>query len=290
MFRLAEFDERCSVYRQMSETASRTITRAIDGWVNTVYDIEEIYWMYFGAESGSDFFAGISEYLPLSSVRPVLMKRRAEPDPFRTETAHNDDLIGMEFLWRKIERMREKMDDPAEYYTFDLFEEYVFDLMIEIYQFQRDEEAAPDIKDKILEMAQKIELACAIEEEGSMEMAASLYRIERMGINDSDLFFWDDDFAIVFQESFIKGIRSITGGLGAILGYSYENACSIFTDAGYTVPLMLTGTKAAFDIKGDLARENRRKIPNPFDEPGEWDEFFGTDDTDTYPDEDLPFS
>ena len=78
MFRLAEFDERCSVYRQMSETASRTITRAIDGWVNTVYDIEEIYWMYFGAESGSDFFAGISEYLPLSSVRPVLMNSFGE--------------------------------------------------------------------------------------------------------------------------------------------------------------------------------------------------------------------
>ena len=32
----------------------------------------------------------------------------------------------MELLARKISRMKEKMADPDNYYTFDLFEEFLF--------------------------------------------------------------------------------------------------------------------------------------------------------------------
>ena len=119
-----------------------------------------------------------------------------------------------------------------------------------------------------------------------------MYRMFEMGLKDEEdenLFFWDDDFAVIFRETFVEGIRSITNGIGAVLGYGYEDACSIFTDAGFNVPLMLTGTRAAYDVKSELAKDALRKIPNPFDEPGDWDNLFSTDIA-IDPDEELPFS
>lgn len=292
MFRLTEYSEEGRLYEYISSVASQTIIDAIDGRINTVYDIEEVYRMYFSEEGqGRDFFEGLSLHIPMKNVRPAIIKCTEEPLYALRGEIGRDGLVGMELLWRKFTRMREKMADPAEYYTFDLFEEYLFDLMIGFYQFLREQDEYPDpeTKKKIAQVGKKLKTTFKIEPEYAMELAASLCCIERMRIDESDLFFWDDDFAVVFRETFVDGIRSITNGLGAVLGYGYEDACSIFTDAGFSIPLMLTGTRAAYDVKSELAKDAMRKIPNPFDEPDEWDNLFNSD-VSIDPDEELPFS
>lgn len=292
MFRLAEYSEEGRLYECMSSVASQTIIDAIDGWINTVFDIEELYRMYFSEEGqGRDFFEGLSLHIPMKNIRPAIIKCTEEPLYALRGEIGRDGLVGMELLWRKFTRMREKMADPAEYYTFDLFEEYLFDLMIEFYRDldETDEEPNPEVQKKITLVGKKLKNSFKMEPAYAMELAASLCCIERMGINESDLFFWDDDFAVIFRETFVDGIRSITNGLGAVLGYGYEDACSIFTDAGFNVPLILTGTRAAYDVKSELAKDAMRKIPNPFDEPGDWDNLFSTDIA-IDPDEELPFS
>ena len=44
-----------------------------------------------------------------------------------------------------------------------------------------------------------------------------------------------------------------------ILGYGYEDVCSIFTDIGIKAPPLLVGTEAAFDLCGENARERQKQ-------------------------------
>ena len=60
-------------------------------------------------EMGEPFFHGIGEFF-----------------------SQEDDAVGKEILARKLHRMSQKMLDPKEFYTFDLLEELIFYLMIEI--------------------------------------------------------------------------------------------------------------------------------------------------------------
>ena len=57
-----------------------------------------------------------------------------DADTGKNGEALSDEAAGKEILFRKIKRMKEKMQDPVNYYTFDLFEEYLFQLLIEAMQ------------------------------------------------------------------------------------------------------------------------------------------------------------
>ena len=115
------------------------------------------------------------------------------------------------------------------------------------------------------------------------DIAESVNRFEKMGIDDSSLFFWDDDFAIVFEDGFVNGISGLVNGKSEYLGYGYEDVCSIFTDAGIKAPLLLVGTEAAFDVVGEVTQERVRELMKSGKKYG-W-EAQGADDID-----DLPFN
>ncbi|MBR0409451.1 MAG: hypothetical protein IJI25_00400 [Eubacterium sp.] len=97
-------------------------------------------------------------------------------------------------------------------------------------------------------------------------LAHTIQRIDQMDLWSSEeagydsLFFWDDDYEIVFSGTFVEGIRSLVSGTGAILGYSYENVKGIFTDIGLKAPLLLVGSEAAFDITSEVTQERRADI------------------------------
>lgn len=116
----------------------------------------------------------------------------------------------------------------------------------------------------------------------------NMINAEKMGLGDSDIYFWDDDFAVVFADGFVNGIRLLVGGSAAMMGYGYEDVCSIFTDAGIKAPLLLVGTETAFDTVGEVAQEKMAEaiknmsVPEPTDAFKEWLEEDEEDD--------LPFS
>ena len=92
-------------------------------------------------------------------------------------------------------------------------------------------------------------------------LALTVHRLNEMSLFRSDLagyeslFFWDTDFALVFKYGFVEGIRRFISGGASIMGYGYDDVTDIFTDIGLKVPLMLTGTEAAFDAVGDVVQE-----------------------------------
>ena len=116
MFRLVNFDEGTPLCRYLSSIASKVIYNALDMWGGMLPEVymENFVWLYEDEEVDV-FFAGISNYIPENIVSPEV-KLIAET----MDEINNDDKIGMEILHRKIRRMKEKMADPDEYYTFDL--------------------------------------------------------------------------------------------------------------------------------------------------------------------------
>ena len=106
-------------------------------------------------------------------------------------------------------------------------------------------------------------------------------------MDDCDLFFWDDDFALLFKDGFVKGIGTAASGLGAVLGYSYQDVYSIFTDAGIRAPLLLVGTETAFQTAEEAEQEMRLLNAEKLLDGIKGD---GDDHTDAIDDSDLPFS
>lgn len=83
-------------------------------------------------QSDTDFFEGISRYISPEVVRPEI---NAMLDGMKTghRLIGMDGRIGMELLCRKIESMKGKMAEQDKYYTFDLFEEFLFAKMLDSY-------------------------------------------------------------------------------------------------------------------------------------------------------------
>ena len=117
---------------------------------------------------------GISQYLSVSNIRPEI---NAMVDRMKTgrRLIKEDGRIGMELLARKIDRMKDKMADPNNYYTFDLFEEFLFAKMLEAYvpeMFEGEERWADIMKEMPMftkgsdeDMVQRMETDSTSEEE-----------------------------------------------------------------------------------------------------------------------------
>ena len=188
------------------------------------------------------------------------------------------------------------MEAPSHYYTFDLFEEYLFNEMIALYYSiyveadMREEEEKKELAGNIKKTAGELVEKYCLEEDLAEELAESAWKPEKMGLDDSEVYFWDDDFAVVFRDGFINGIRSLVRGSAAMLGYGFKDVCSIFTDAGIKAPLLLVGTEAAFDTVGEVAQEKMAEavkslpVPEPTGAFKKWLEEHGTNE------DDLPFS
>ena len=154
----------------------------------------------------------------------------------------------------------------------------------------REEEEKRELAENIRNTTRELIEKYGLEEDLAEVSAESAWKVEKMGLDYSESYFWDDDFSIVFGEGFVNGIRSLVSGSAALMGYGYEDVCSIFTDAGIRVPPLLVGTKTAFDTVGKVTQEKRTEAINNMLLPGlsgdvkEWLKEHG------YDEDDLPFS
>ena len=280
MFRLANFsdEEIDDLYRYLSSTASKVICNALDIWSGCIPAVLDIYLSEFSADAyGEGFFEGISQFVSMETVRPEIteMSGRLKKKGYEINT---DGIVGMEFLMRKTNRMMEKMKDSEKYYTFDLFEEFLFSKMLDSYVPEiYDGEEDPFIitsDDDLAASAEKLETEFHVGEDLEYEtgeegigkeyacfLAHTIHRVDQMPLSASDeagfesLFFWDDDYDIVFSDGFVNGIRGLVSGKAAILGYGYKDVTDIFTDIGIKPPLLLTGSEAAFDTVGETVQK-----------------------------------
>ena len=280
MFQLTEYENDKQLFHYLSSIASQTILKGLNEWIVTEADVEELYTTYFSEESadlgGKSFFDGLSQFISVDTVSQGIMVQMAPSRMLLDLETGADALVGMEFIWRKFCRMKEKMADPDKYYTFDLLEEYLFSMMIDRYvlieelmeeedSFNLDElgeianlinaakQAEPELIKKIGETEKELIEKYHLGAEEAASVAESICRIEKMDVDNTELFFWDLDFAFLFEDStFVEGIRKVISGTGAYLGYRYEDICSIFSDAGINVPLLLVGSRAAYEARGEV--------------------------------------
>ena len=112
MFRLACFDDEGrndegGLYRYLSGSVSNTIVDCLDEFI----DAPERYSIFLDMYFGGEFFSGLSQYIDLGEFV-------ADPD-------EADHQAGYEFTLAKIKRMKEKLLDQQEFYTFDVYEEKI---------------------------------------------------------------------------------------------------------------------------------------------------------------------
>lgn len=341
MFRLNDYGEGSELYKYLSSIASNTIYEALNEWVQTPDNLQEVYMLVFAEHPESvhegDYFKGIARHLKLTkSAGAGTMYRLwfSRSKPWKDYT--DDDLTAMEFLYRKIGRMKEKMLDPETYYTFDLFEEFLFSSLInETDVFEKVKEEIMDNgipvselfdgaeegsgsrkKDSGSSQGTKLErIVTFLQEKSETEkhiaktreelinrfgldkeeaswLASTVHKISMMGIDSAEeagfesIFFWDDDYSVFFAEtgSFQEAVEELIGGAGATMGYRYENIAEIFTDPGYEIPLLMIGTKAAYELREENMKKQMHQMPFPTfpnTDPPKLPE--GNDDT-------LPFS
>ncbi len=288
MFRLVcyENEEReKGDFRYIQQMASETVA----GGLRYVYGDEEHPMTASFAEimlgfSDYFFFDGLSEYV------------QGEDD---------DDLAGEKFIQIKVHRMLEKMADPDEAYTFDLFEELLF---YEAIHYCREHLSAYKKKSGIYDKEREKAIADTLvntyhytrkEANKTSKAVANFHLMCLKRYEEENLFFWDEDFAIFFEKGFVEGIRCIESTAGQMLGYGYDHACQIFTDAGINAPLRLLGTKEASETAYEYEFERIRDAVNvqfpvpPGWEPPAWDEQAGEKDAGMdgeADDDDLPFN
>lgn len=245
------------------EIVSNTVYRGLK-YAFTFYNDNDIDLMidsYFG----DNFFMNLGKYLRFQSDREA----------------------ARDILKRKTARMMEKMLDKDNDYTFDVFEEYLF--YIAIKWLEQDIELLPDIvkrDSEFIDYKKEKEVADQLKDFGygprkALKKAREILRFHEMFLKedeDDNLFFWDDDFSMIFSKNFCEGIRGLTSAMWEMQGYGYKYTCNIFTDVGYKVPLMLIGTKEANRIRNE---EETKRIRKAMDEIGK--EIMGSDD-------DLPFN
>lgn len=324
MFRLAEYEEGSDIFKYLSSISSKTIYDALCDWVRTPDDLLELYLINFAEMPAGvrdvDFFEGIAEHLRTSESGAALKMKFTGwfSEWASTEELSADGAAAIEFLWRKIERMKEKMLDREEYYTFDLFEEYLFAMMITHLSLIETEPGSSSGKARkkgpaIAKTEKELIEKFGMEKREAAWTATAVHRAAFMDIDEAEdmgygsLFFWDDDYSLFFEncDTFIEGVRNIVGGMGAILGYDYESAAEIFTNAGYRVPLWIIGTEASYEIRKEDAMKRLQQFDSllpPLDLLQDFEDDTGEDDEDyiedrnefpelpDWNDDELPFS
>ena len=164
--------------------------------------------------------------------------------------------------------MREKLLDENEFYVFDLLEEYLFakairmasDLNEDATYFWDEEEEKKTIK--------ALSSTYDMDPEEAEETAQELHRLYKMGINDSPLFFWDDDYSFFWSKGVVEGIKLMKSTVGDQLGYGYDEAERIFSDIGIKPPLRLLGSREANRlINEEEARRMQEKTDSLFKDP-----------------------
>lgn len=250
MFRLVSYTkEEKEDSKFLEKTASETIAaglRQIYGSGNGD-DLPNDFHRIMGKFEKQNFFRGLSQYIQ----------------------AENDMEAGWKLVKLKTVKMIEKMDDPDESYTFDVFEELLFHLAIvrcgDIFRRDRDScvyfNAA---KEK--ETAQKLIDTYHYTKKQAERAARDVGRFHTMCLKngqDENMFFWDNDFVFVFQNSFVEGIRFLKGFEGERIGYGYDYTCEMFTEIGLKPPLTLLGTKEANRIRNE---EMQKKLNAEMDE------------------------
>lgn len=268
MYRLAEYEEGSPLYKYLSALASENIHKALENVFGTTpSESAFVYEIRFSEDYlGTDFFEGLSSHI----------KERAEVTLDLTQRPYTEDAkAGIELLRRKADRMMEKLEDPNTYYTFDLFEEYLLITTIDLYncRYGKDAESEgqgrkADEKKKlaasIRETTKTLTEAYGLEKKEAKEVAESVWKVEKMGPDDSDLFFWDADAEFIFMDGFVAAIQNLAKGVGAILGYGYEDIKTIFSDCGIEVPLWLAGTEASFERAKENMAERVQEMSDTF--------------------------
>lgn len=236
--------------------------------------IETIYELYFSMDDMDEeedepvggFFKGAGQYF-FSKGKPL-----------------SDDVVGKEILYRKIRRMKEKMQDPDNYYTFDVLEEYIFVTLIEtagaeffsVLDHLGGHEGEREIRDFIVDdsvrwltmtteekkTAGELQRQFDYSREDAEQTALQIHRIHEMlpdDDEDDNMFFWDMDMEFLFKDGFVSGIKRCAGAEGTFLGYGYEYTEEIFTDIGMKPPIQLLGTKEASQASYDAMNEAIRR-------------------------------
>ena len=187
----------------LSSIASKTIFDALESWAPSAEAVCAICELYFTMEeadelTGTSFFKGTGQYF-YADGKPL-----------------SDKASGEEILYRKISRMKEKMSDPDKVYTFDVFEEYIFELLIECAMSEnmaymdsmssrhpQMDESGFTIDDAIRwmtlseeeqETADRLKSRFQYSEEEAERAARQVHRIYEMGLEedeDDNMFFWD---------------------------------------------------------------------------------------------------
>ena len=240
MYRLAEYEENPELFEYLSAIASETIDDALDQWVFSTPSARLLYDCLddnYSSNGQKSFFHGLHDYLSIS-------KDTCQEE---TECLDLDEIVGVDLIYRKAKRMREKLMDKDKYYVFDLFEEYILRLLVSCsWDLEDDNGVDEDVEEQIIRTAHILTEQYGKDPDLAEEIARCVWYAGQMD-GDIDLIFWDHDFATIFEDGFVPGIQKLVGGMGQIMGYSYDDVCEIFTGAGLKAPILLVGTKAAYD-------------------------------------------
>ncbi|MBR2257279.1 MAG: hypothetical protein IJ899_08065 [Blautia sp.] len=181
--------------------------------------------------------------------------------------SQDDDAAGKEIVARKLHRMSQKLLDLEEFYTFDLFEEFIFYLMTEIMKALYEKAPTRREKENCYNRAAQDEAETELQERFGLsktkakKTARQMYRVFEMGLKEGEYenaFFWDADYSFFWVRGFVEGIRLIKGAPGDQLGYGYKHACEIFSDIGIKPPLRLLGSEEANRLVNEMARDEFR--------------------------------
>ena len=250
MFRLTILNDEADkneLYVYLSSAISQTIIDCLDEYLDDIgrYDL------FFQYSFAGGFFSGLSQY-----VKPKALCRSIHKA---------DEQAGYEFTFAKMRRMREKMQDRKEFYTFDVFEERILYCMCLI---MADRARTAEGRKKREPLKEKVEAAkVALKEKYGLkateanDYSRKMYYASAMLLKDSEddnLIFWDDDYNFFWKDGFVKGIGYLKSMVGETAGYGYQCTCEIFTDIGVKPPLFLLGTKEANRIANE--EQNRRFI------------------------------
>ncbi len=257
MFRLVTYDEenmkKESFYPYVSKQISDTIAEHIDYHQNKIEG-------FFFDFSSDDFFKGISKYLTLDNANVDV--------PYFLKNDNLKDLkVGYIFTQMKMQRMKEKMLDPDEVYSFDIFEERILAYICFQAQFpasiERERADARRISEKIkqnIALAEKeLREKHKLNAKTAKDYAEKMFRPSKMLLRKDEIdniIFWDYDFTWFFCDGFVDGIERTKGLVGEERGYGYQYTKEIFTDIGCKAPLALFGTEEANRILSQVQKDH----------------------------------
>ena len=137
--------------------------------------------------------------------------------------------------------MREKLVDRTKFFTFDLFEEMVFAILIEYAKsLYADDAFDMDEENRGNDAASTLIDVYGMPPEEAIEIGNTAVRLYLM---DNDMCFRDDNYSIIWARGFIKGIKLIRSAAGDQLGYGYEYAEAVFADIGTNSTSRLQGSQ-----------------------------------------------